>query len=811
MKKLKTAIKSLLLVVFLSGISHAEFIDKNNEIEVIGDFSGGLNTDGIPYKLQNNESPDMQNVYIDEEEGRLVTINGYTILGSTSGLTKVNFLFLFINSDYDKEYILSDSSRVLSTKDFDSYTMLRENLNANALISATQVRNKVWFTNGIDPVFTYNGSTVVVLNGSVYGGTEVPDVPKGKYIEYYQDRVWMYNINDNNSALYFTDLVSTNAVNIAPDHALAWPSENALYVGQGDGQSGTCLVSFKNRLFIGKERSIYVLNGIDEYSYFLSKTDAKVGISGKDSYTILDNLVYFKAKNEGIYAFDGNDSLRISDKINDEIRVFETVEANSVNLSWDNGSDFSKGVFHNSTVTDYGYVSVASTRVYTLWDFSSTTQPIASAEKFFSSEDEYTAYSTPSLSAPYDNASFLIVLSTYYAKWKAVTPTGGMYPLIKNIRTGGEINASGGQVALYPSGYDGEYYLEAQGRQDLPSFAQISSFTSADLNGGQLTVRYQRNPVTAGAGAVDGKIYLSSVPNTIGLNCIVDYRNFWFTSEISTATNITTWDSFDSEYDTNGGEIAFYYRTSYSPTMVSTQIWIPISAGSIISSSGTHIQWASSMTVSFKSGYLYGIPPTLPAIKSVNITYNTGGTSDSRSILSNWGNRVWVSGSTNGVNSTIYVKSKNTFKNSTSFTRIVGVDLKSLLNTGDKFYAGHSTWGAVMRLDYGTSFAGSTITAYYDTPDMVLGSNFFKKDLVKYLIDAEKESGNSLRIGTSIDGRAMTYDSISLDGSGRYLGRIDNVPDSCYRIRIRFENCQLDKKLRLNTFAVIYKKTQKGN
>jgi len=357
-----------LLLVFVTSYAITAQLNSNAKLENLIDFSGGLNTSDSPNKLEKNESPNILNVLIDEKSGSLYGRNGFELFGSSNTLTKINLLAILDKETGTDEFIVSDSSIVLATSDFNTWTKLAGPLNTGVVPRAKQVRNKIWITNGFDSVFTYDGSTVVVLNGTTYGGVLFPSVPKFKYIEYMNERVFGFNDPVNGgSALSFSALVSTNGTEIAPDSSLAWPSANTLYVGQGDGSVGTGLKVFKGQLRIFKENSIYTLFGIGASDYEVRKTISDSGFISNESVVEREGLLIGQTKN-GIEAFNGTDMQFISDKIGDEISESLTDTSKVITDYWDSFSDFTQTVSSYSisggTVTSNGFISIYPRREY---------------------------------------------------------------------------------------------------------------------------------------------------------------------------------------------------------------------------------------------------------------------------------------------------------------------------------------------------------------------------------------------------------------------------------------------------------------
>ena len=86
--------------------------------KLISDFSGGLNTTVPSHKIPTNFSPYMRNVFIDN--GKIESVGGYVVLGSSRVLSKVTGIFPFVLEDGRTKFLVTDSSITLETADFTS-------------------------------------------------------------------------------------------------------------------------------------------------------------------------------------------------------------------------------------------------------------------------------------------------------------------------------------------------------------------------------------------------------------------------------------------------------------------------------------------------------------------------------------------------------------------------------------------------------------------------------------------------------------------------------------------------------------------
>lgn len=160
---------------------------------------------------------------------------------------------------------------------------------------------------------TAGHAQVAVDATSLSGGT--PAAPRGRYIAYHDERVWLYHVSSNRSAVFFSSLTDADANIIAPDDLSAWDVvDNFIQISEGDADFGTGMLLYRGYLNFFKQYSIWRLVGYDEYTYSRVKTRASTGTRFNESVQILDSLVHLIGV-DGIYVFDGEESERISDII----------------------------------------------------------------------------------------------------------------------------------------------------------------------------------------------------------------------------------------------------------------------------------------------------------------------------------------------------------------------------------------------------------------------------------------------------------------------------------------------------------------
>lgn len=793
-------------IVFILGLSASVYgadFPTGAQLEIMSDFSGGLNTASPSQKITHNFSPNMRNVFTHRQPGKIVKRSGFITLGSTNTLQRGSYGIPFYHTDGSKDFLVSDSSMMLQTKDFQSYVFVSSNTNFNSNFDCTEAGYTMYCTNGVDPVFTWDGTNKVLMDGTKGN----PNIPKGKYIEYFLNRIWVGNTAIDPSSLDWSAVVSTNGTIIAPNNFLAWPSLNHHSVGGGDGEALNALFVYKGQLQIGKDLSIYTEYGDRDSNFIDRKTIANAGVTSNDSVVNLDGVIYYKSKN-GVYAYDGYQATRISDLIKPDIDSMQDPNSRVLANLWETQADFSRGLFFGTTVTASGFIMpITGVRNYATQAGGATYSRLSPSTTFFNLTQ---LVSTESFNT---NVVYNIAywhFTPIYSGDQSVSPQVNC--IVRNTSTGEEASF------VLPSKGDGNFTLNFTGayfeafQTPCGIYNCINSsivFTASQLNNDTLSVKLVLlNPSSTTADYVD---FPQSDPRASTL-VFVPQTTTYFISDISTETTITAWGNFNSVRNTNSQIIKYQIRSSTSLVNISTKIWSDISPGAIIGEPiiNRFIQWQATFTSI--SSYT---AITVPNIDNVEIDHIEGGGAANRVLATDWNNEYWMSVSTDLTSSLRlqYVKSWVTNATPNAWNVLSGQNIGCLWHDGAiALYAGDSSTGTFYRLDYGTNDNGTAIDAFYETPEITLkgfltggyDGNWLEEQLVEYWIDADAQNGNTFRLATSLDGKAYTEQTVDLSGSSRILKTLYTPNNFAKYFKWRFRNNDLDKMLGLNSFAVLY-------
>lgn len=322
--------KKLLLSLLL--ISSVCFADEFQEFDYKSN-NGGLNTKSSPLFLKDNESPDCLNVYFDTD-GAIIKRNGsvqitpehqtlpshfvtnpeHTVTGMAHYVKKDGTDFLVFTEGqgvYKIDDIEGTPEHITGDHYVGTYELGTSGLNDFEIYLDTLIG-----TDGEDEPWMWEGTgSIEPLGGAVDDSTGVrPNVPYGlttaKYVCLFKDRVFLANVTvlgtTYPSRVYFS---STGSIS-------DWSATDFININTNDGQVITGMEVLGDRLVIFKTDSIYNIfyTGSSDIPFYVQRSDSDVGcVAGHSIQNIKNNLIFLSTN--GLYAYDGLTSTKISDRI----------------------------------------------------------------------------------------------------------------------------------------------------------------------------------------------------------------------------------------------------------------------------------------------------------------------------------------------------------------------------------------------------------------------------------------------------------------------------------------------------------------
>lgn len=744
------------------------------------DFSGGLVDSVEPLFLQPNQSPALLNVLLDEALGALKPRSGYVQCGSLPSGNLVTGLYEFSKSDGTRRLIATDNQNYYQTADCVTWTTIKTGLSSTARPSFVTVRDKLWVMTRSTWAFTWDGTTTKLLDGTA--GTSSPSLCA--YAEFWHEIVWCARTAANPSTVYFSDITDTAGNDIDPStSSVAFPATNAFDIDENGGSPIYGIKAFRDRLYVFKGNGIWQIDFNSKFDNRVVKTLATAGARFNTSIVELDNLLYYVGI-DGIYAFDGNNSVRISDPIRQTFDGLSQPLANEAFKTWTSQSDFQAGTFTSSTTANAsGQVTILA---------SSSLVPNGGLETGTTAQWAVVYIPTTPAGAFIGVGASYAISGSYGAQMESPCTGGddfGRFVRLYFIDLAGS-TATYISDARCPSDNvqcSKAYDLSAYAGQTLR--AKFSAWCGSNGGHNETQVDFWTSSfsvVSNSSFTFDAVNFSWAGDHQFGWRKLDNVRYSIFstsgvyTSEIYNFVSVSSWTTFDATTEANGGAVQYGVRVGSDTSSVLQTPFSNISPGSIISGTTAQIyaQWRATITA--PSG-----GTGAPAIDDVTITVTQGDISNSPIFGLNWKNRYWISAAS-GASSSNNIQLVKSKKPSDAFT-VFDLPIAAMTRYNDLFYAGSSTGPAVFRMDYGTSDSGRAIGWYWQSRDEDWQRPHQRKRLMELAATVRRGCAN-LKLGFSSDsGSTFTDRTVNLSGTGLGSTRqfVSGGNALYYRLRVR--------------------------
>lgn len=773
-----------IIISFFVSISNAQSVNVSG---AYADFTGGLNDYRASVYLDKTESPDLMNVVIDEPPGTLSQRNGYQVCGHIpSGNTATN-IFEYSKNNGSKVLIVTDNTTVWQTANCSEFTQIRTSMNADSVPRFAIIRDKLWMTNGHDAPATWDGVTLNVLDGS---GT-LPNVPRGKLIAWWKDRVWIGNTIGETSAVYFSATAGTDGSVLDPGvSSQAWTNtSNLVYFGRGDGSQLYGLKVYRDNLYAFKDTGIFRLIFQSEFNTISVKNVSKIGSKFQESIVEMDDSFLRFVGRDGVYKFDGSTVQRTSTKWNTTFKTLQQPNAVQENYNtWNTATLFDAG-------TQTGH------RLVHTYDYPNglvLSQPTAAFDNVGAESNNTSNWSAVSIWAASSTRKYFGTYSFVHTQ-TGVTSVGSVDMKVYNSNDTeiGSCQGTGGlntwvSLACYitapVTSVTSTIYIVVSNRLTMGGTSATATMTSQKFT---IPVIDRYGDGSLYQVYVGAQYYKQSSGGNVSVFFDMDETVYTplavYVSPKFKATDISAWRTFDVDNTLNGGTEVFGVRLGTSSSMLDITPYSAIlSGGQVDTVANPWVQWKSTFTSTNRSA------PVI--LNAATINWLTG--LPTKSLLSgiNYKSRYWVAGSTTvgGLyNDMVMIESRPPVASHTKYD----LKLSAMAIWNSNLYAAISNSSAIARVDYGTTDGGNAIKAWWASRDDVFENPLAYKSINKAIVDyASIPANKSLQVALSPDfGASYGTKTVDVTRSGqlRYTGNINFDANRALQFRTRVYNDQL--------------------
>jgi hypothetical protein len=592
-------VKHLLLAISLTlGLTLAQADEF-----IIPNLKGGMNSFNDANVIDNNQASFIQNFYTDEN-GLAVERNGFEKKDSTSvlgGGLAVTGNWNFFDSD-GNEWIISFSSRNFYKNTVGNPpSQFGLVATVGTTPDATVNLGKIWFVNGTDNLWSFDGSSTANYSGA----------PLGQIIKSWRNRIVIADIASNRSTVHFSEDGDGTSWTVGGN-----PTDSFIlkFGGANDGFPIAGIQgSYLDNMIVFRKTDAWAVTGFAQDDIFVRNISREIGCIDKGTIQEFDGSLIFLS-NRGMEEMRGLTITHISEPIRD---ITDLIVKNTINqrqtsqttqTDWEAGTQSPGGWF--DTGINAGSVQLATeTALTTFVDDARGEFALGSHVKTSATVAGLAIETTNYISTNFDTTPVEVVGSSHAAQMVIVSTgydinevqtvsinaklgaalfcddftlrirddgtdySGPVVPQLGDVRVQDEFSCSGWtpgaadcsivDFVISTTVTPGTTYwveIQTDGTNDtmqicMPAYSESNSIYHFNLNVG-----------SPGEFLLDANKGMGAELNITGVYSTATFTSRTFDTGFTTNTWLWTWDEFDVGESLNGETVSYETQTASSTT-----------------------------------------------------------------------------------------------------------------------------------------------------------------------------------------------------------------------------------------------------
>lgn len=268
------------------------------KLDMLQDFSGGLNFRSDQFNLASSESPKMLNVDVDPRGGIKMRL-GVEKRNATALSSNITGLSQFTPDGGTARVICSYGTTVAQSATADFTTLAGVSVTDGERLYGQTTNSKFYGVSGTSSSFVYDGTTASNLASNVNGSSG--NYPIAKYTCHWNNHAWTANSTEGGTA--YKNRVRWSKM----DDPESWQEFDYVDVNVGErGDELSGLLPFADRLLIFKTNSVHALYGSSTESFQLVPLTQDVGSIVMSTPVSTPYGIFFWYDRQGIWMYDGN-------------------------------------------------------------------------------------------------------------------------------------------------------------------------------------------------------------------------------------------------------------------------------------------------------------------------------------------------------------------------------------------------------------------------------------------------------------------------------------------------------------------------
>ena len=267
------------------------------KLDMLQDFSGGLNFRSDQFNLASSESPKMLNVDVDPRGGIKMRL-GVNRRNSTALNSNVTGLCQFTPDGGTARVICSYGTTVAESATDDFTSLAGVSVTDGDRLYGQTTNSKFYGVSGTSSSFVYDGSSALNLASNINGSAW--NYPIAKYTCQWNNHAWVAHTTESGTA--YSNRLRWSKL----DDPESWREFD--YIGVNVGERGdelSGLVPFDDRMLVFKTNSVYALFGSSTESFQLHSLSQDVGSVSDSSPVSTPYGVFFWYDRQGVWMYNG--------------------------------------------------------------------------------------------------------------------------------------------------------------------------------------------------------------------------------------------------------------------------------------------------------------------------------------------------------------------------------------------------------------------------------------------------------------------------------------------------------------------------
>lgn len=807
--------KLLALLFLLTGAAKAEVVYQN-----IGPF-GGLNNTDSPIVIPSNKSQDLLNVDVSPGGASVKKRRGYglthTLTVSTSPVHGVHTFYDSLGNQVD---IYFNDTNISASVGGASFTVLSSTGSNGATWQCVDSQGYAYCQSSArTSLLKTNGTTFSYINTVNSTGTMVAVTPERLVTSGFAEAPNRIDFSKSND---FSNWTIGSAATSAAQFTVVSPGSRITMIAYAFGR----IMWFKDSSFgfilIGQEEA--------QADWEIKTISPTVGTLD-NSYIYQEGIFYFRGQDGHIWSYDGSNLEKMTRDLQGTISTSQTRTVSSwiqtSQSDWSQG--FSSSTVYIDTVTSAGSVQMTFPDTFNSYrDGSSSSKlvwvttcthgisndcPIGTvsasggelllsrtgsgaSSSFINAQTStrlndfrrgttyYVKLSTIPLDfagGSYGSGDFVITLST------SNNPTLGSGYNIPHYKPGGGGTGESFTFVFESSSTgDGQFHLDGvcnddDGCQSTTSTLNFSCPAEIRVYIATTTYSVTINDTAIANGTHAWSptrfdhylwlgLHMGNIPGTLKIDTFgVAIETGTYQSAVKNAPSLTSWDTFQADYQDNGGSHSFYMRSATGAFTVysATPAWSSITVGAIPSiSTNPYFQVRDIFSIS--------VATYQPVLNSFTQNWFEGSAAD-KAYAAYHNDSLWWSIASGVAVSTNNRVLRYDLINNDWYLYDIGTN--GMLVKNNTLYFGGSSQGKIFKFGDTNSDAGEAINSYWKSKDFVVGDPLVEKEFRTVSVSAGSVANSSMTVTYAVDGSSTTTYQFPLYAGEDYYKHFNkNIP-----------------------------------